>query len=124
MGVPSLSPLRPCACASPQVGASWSPTGLARLRTHSSRTSLWVYAPVRLKRGPLAAPSVMDGAVLLVKVVHVGYKIFDDIHVREWVDLGDFGRRVDFTNASQSIDSANVHGARAAYSLPARPPKG
>ena len=62
--------------------------------------------------------------VLLIKVVHVRNEIFDDIHVRKWVDLGDFGISVDFANTGQSVDTTDIHSAGATNTFSAGSPEG
>ena len=83
---------------------------------------------------------------MLVELVHVGHEVLDDVHVRQGVDLDRLVARLNFAgkrfisdrtykffstcrikehvpDASQGVDPADVHRARSADALPARPPE-
>jgi hypothetical protein len=67
-----------------------------------------------------------NAPVLFVKVAHVGDQIFNDIHVREWIN---FARRlqiglINVRETGEGIDAVNVHGARSANAFATRAPKG
>ncbi len=63
-------------------------------------------------------------------ISHVGDQILDNIHVRQWINLGHISTRLLFplglnvTKASQGVTSVDVHGARSADSLTARSAEG
>ena len=51
----------------------------------------------------------LDRLVLLVEIVHVGNEIFDDVHVREWVDFRYFGISINFAgNEKQSVQIVSL----------------
>lgn len=55
-----------------------------------------------------------NGTVLFVEIAHVGDQVLDDVHVREWINLG--GLLIFFVNVIQTrerVDPVNVHGATA-----------
>mmetsp|Transcript_19832 Transcript_19832/g.38873 ORF Transcript_19832/g.38873 Transcript_19832/m.38873 type:complete len:288 (-) Transcript_19832:50-913(-) len=69
--------------------------------------------------GSVAVKPGLDGSVLFVEVVHVGYKILNHVHVRERVD--DSGRLVvNVGKASKGVATVDVHGTAATDTLTAR----
>lgn len=67
----------------------------------------------------------LDRAVLLVEERHVRDKVLDNIHVRERVDARLLGGVCgDTAQASQSVDTVDVHGAATANTLATTPPEG
>jgi len=79
---------------------------------------------LRFCRRTVALQPGLNGTILLVKVVHVGNQVLDDVHVRQWVNLRSLVVALNFAEASQGVDTANVHGARATNAFAARPPEG
>lgn len=64
----------------------------------------------------------LNRPILVVKIIHVGHKIFDDIHMRQWIDLHGLVEisSIDFANTCQSVCATDGHGARSANSLATR----
>lgn len=58
---------------------------------------------------------------LVVEIGEVGDQVLEDIHVREGVDFGGGRALVDVRQAGQRVGPVDVHGARPADALPARP---
>lgn len=78
-----------------------------------------------VRRRGVALEVGLDRAVLLVEERHIRDKVLDDVHVGKRVDarlLG--GVRGDTTQASQGVDTVDVHGAAAANALTATSPEG
>lgn len=67
----------------------------------------------------------LNRAVLGIKVAHVRYQILDHIHVGQRVHKNWLVRYIiDLVNAGQSVGAINIHRARAADALTARPSEG
>jgi len=65
-----------------------------------------------------------NGLVLLVEVREIGNQVFDNVHVREWVNLCSVRNLVNSTKTRKSVLSIDVHGTRSTDTLSARPPEG
>jgi len=67
----------------------------------------------------------LDGFVLLVEEGKVGNEVFDDVHVRQWVDLAcvPFGA-VDPAQTGEGVLAVNVHRAGPANAFSAGPAEG
>ena len=78
-----------------------------------------------VRRRGIALEVGLDRAVLLVEERHVRDKVLDDVHVGKRVDarlLG--GVRGNTAQASQGVDTVDVHSAAAANALTATSPEG
>ena len=105
----------------PPVG--WAGCGAAcaknaLVKTVETTTLLGRLQVLTLSRGVVGLEERLDGTVLLVKLSKVGYKVLDNVHVWERVDLG-VVCLVDSAEACKSVDTVNVHGAGTADTLTA-----
>jgi len=66
----------------------------------------------------------LNRLVLLVEEREIGNQVFDDVHVRERINLRVIRGPVDSTETRKSVLSINIHGTRSTYTLSARPPEG
>mmetsp|Transcript_93368 Transcript_93368/g.269674 ORF Transcript_93368/g.269674 Transcript_93368/m.269674 type:complete len:346 (+) Transcript_93368:162-1199(+) len=107
-------------------------------RGHATRTQDALVHAVQL-RAVLAALEVLlvallldvlplqpglDGLVLVVEVREVRHQVLHDVAMRQGLDLDGSRVRLDVLQAGQAVLAVDVHGARAADTLTARPPKG
>lgn len=67
-----------------------------------------------------------NGAVLFIEITHIGYQIFNHVHVGEWVYFGGLGEflPVNVGQTRQGVDPVNVHGTTSANALPTTASKG
>lgn len=64
-----------------------------------------------------------NALVLRVELRHVHHQVLNDVHVRQRRNDGLRRLRLNGSQAREPVAAADVHGARAAYALAARPPE-
>lgn len=77
-----------------------------------------------LRRGAGSLQVWLNAAVLLVELGHIGNEVFDDVHVRQRVDVARAGITVNTAETGKGVDAVNVHGAATTNTLAARAAEG
>jgi len=61
----------------------------------------------------------LDTPVLFIEVVHIRNQVFDNVHVRQRINLGSLVIGFNLGQTGEGIYTSNIHGARSTDALPA-----